>query len=170
MSEAPEIRGTEPWLVIGVGNPWRGDDAAGLHVVERLRKIAPNELRTATCTGSVDELLELWESAATVVVVDAIVSGRESGLVVWLDAIAGEIPAGWFPSFSTHSFGLHEALRLGRVLRRLPPRLFVCGIEAARVEIGRGLSEAVEEGVERAAAMVLERRAASTRVGESTDA
>ena len=58
-----------------------------------------------------------------------------------------------FFRFSTHAFGLAEAVELARALGRLPPRLIVYGIEGKSFEAGVGLSPevgaAVQEVVER---------------------
>ena len=73
-------RSPPPSLVIGVGNALRGDDGAGLEVVRRARALAtPAATRRrrsgAASTRASAGLLELWEGAGAVVLVDAIRSG-----------------------------------------------------------------------------------------------
>ena len=66
---------------------------------------------------------------------DAVASGAAPGAVHRFDAAAAALPAS-FAGASTHALGLAEAIELGRVLRRLPPRLVVLGIEGAGFATG----------------------------------
>lgn len=127
-------------LVIGLGNPDRGDDAAGVRVAGRLRSVAAVESRRGT------DVMDLWADADDVVVVDATRSARPPGTVVRIDATSGELPARSFPS--SHSFGLAETVELARALERLPGRLTVYGIEGACFEVGAPMSPEVVEAVE----------------------
>lgn len=126
-------------LVIGIGNPDRGDDAAGVMVVRGLTGTRTREL--ADCS----ELIEAWDREPDVVVVDAMRSGREPGTVMRFDATHHELPARAFPS--SHSFGLAETVELGRALGRFPKRLVILGIEASGFAHGRRLSSSVRDAV-----------------------
>ena len=65
---APRGRPRVTRLVIGVGNPWRGDDGAGIEVARRLGGVA--------FEGDGTGLIDVWENADDeVVVVDAAASG-----------------------------------------------------------------------------------------------
>jgi hydrogenase maturation protease len=136
-------------LVIGVGNAFRGDDAVGLVVARRLgqRGVPVREE-----SGEGTALMEGWDGAAAVFVIDAVHSGAAPGAVHRLDAQARPIP-GQFFHYSTHAFGVAEAIELARALGRLPPRLVVYGVEGKSFAAGEGLSPEVEA----AAAQVVER-------------
>lgn len=129
-------------LIIGCGNRDRGDDAAGLIAAERLRAL---RLATRTCSGDCHELMRTWNRASEVVVVDCVVTGKRPGTVhIWdahhklpIIAVRG----------STHGFGLGEAVELSRVLRQLPPKLCIYGIEGKNFEIGSSVSAEVEAGI-----------------------
>jgi len=127
--------------VIGVGRTVRGDDGAGPHVARALAAMALDGVVVTECPGEFDALLELWEGASAVIVVDAIRSGAAPGTLVRLDATVTRVPAP--AGTSSHGFGLAEAIEFGRTLRRLPPVLVVYGIEAADMRPGAGLSPAV---------------------------
>lgn len=137
-------------LLLGLGNELRGDDAAGLLVARALaaRRLPGIEVRELG--GEPVDLLDAWEGAESVLVVDAVSSGAEPGRLHLLDALAGLLPAA-FGSSSTHALGLAEAVELGRALARLPARLLVLGIEAAGYGTGAPPSAAVLAAVERAA-------------------
>jgi hydrogenase maturation protease len=147
--------------VIGVGNAWRGDDAAGLVAARRLREQEP-KLDVRECEGEPVALLDAWEGADAVWLVDAVSSGAVPGTVHRLDAGRDELPRELF-SASTHAFGLADAVELARALERLPERLVVFGIEGARFGAGHELSPEVEAAAAEVAAAVGEEVAECTR-------
>ena len=135
-------------LVIGIGNAWRRDDAAGLEVARRLRASALAGVSIDEREGEPAGLLDSWDGAESAVVVDAVSSGASPGTVHRFDAGAAPLPAAPF-GHSTHAFGLAEAVELGRALGRLPERLIVYGIEGERFDAGAGLSPTVDRAVDR---------------------
>lgn len=141
--------------MIAVGNPLRRDDGAGAEVVSRLRGSVPAGVALIEAGGEPSELLDAWEGAESVVVVDAVRTGAEPGSLHRFDASSAPLPA-QTGSASTHGLGLAEALELGRALGRLPARVVVVGIEAGDEGQGAGLSEPVAAAAESAAALVLE--------------
>jgi hydrogenase maturation protease len=133
-------------LVIGIGHPDRGDDAAGRLVVERLTTDR-TQLRS-----DCGDLIELWAGEDDVVVVDAMRSGRPGGTVTRLDAAATHLEAGQFSS--SHSFGLAETVELARALGRLPARLLIYGIEGADFAVGSNPTIEVEAAAVKLAAEI----------------
>jgi hydrogenase maturation protease len=132
-------------MIIGLGNSFRGDDGVGLDVAGRIRRIESH----ARPTGSLD-LLDLWDGADEVIVVDAMLSGRPPGEVARFEPL--EQPVEHQVSFvSTHGMGLLAAVELARRLGRLPRRLLVYGIEVADVSPGVGLSPPVAAAARRLA-------------------
>ncbi len=129
--------------MIGVGNAWRGDDAAGL-VAARLLRAALPELDVRECEGEPIALLDAWSGADAVWIVDAVSSGRPTGSVHRIDVGVDPLPAELFRP-STHAFGVAEAIELARALDQLPARLVVFGVEGAAFGAGEALSSAVEE-------------------------
>lgn len=113
-----------PVLIIGYGNPDRGDDAAGLRAACALRE---SGLAAEEFTGDGFALLERWSQADTVVVIDAVVTGAPRGTItVWNVEECTPVPE---TITSTHGIGLGEAIRMAKALGRLPRRLTVVGIE-----------------------------------------
>ncbi|WP_018868808.1 hydrogenase maturation protease [Thioalkalivibrio sp. ALgr3] len=131
-------------LVIGIGNPWRGDDGIGHAVVDALAD-TPG-LATAKSHGEPAELMELWQGHDPVVLVDAIVTGATPGTLHRLDA-REPLPRG--ARYSSHGIGLAEAVELARSLDELPDTLIVHGIELARLEDGAGLSPEIRDSLAR---------------------
>ena len=119
-------------LVIGLGNPDRGDDAAGILVA---RGLAAYGVKAVESPGGMLDLLEIWANNDKVVAVDAVYSNAAPGTIYVWDAQAAPLPCHVFRS-STHSFGLADAIELARALDRLPNSLTVFGIEAAQFAVG----------------------------------
>ena len=130
-------------LIIGCGNPQRGDDAAGAMAAERLRALG---IAAEVCAGEASELIGAWSGADDVIVIDAVVTGAPVGTVnVW----DGQHPLQYGRSSgSTHGLGVAEAIELARTINCLPERLRVYGIEGNRFEIGSGVSPEVERAID----------------------
>jgi len=64
--------GSEPVVVIGVGNEFRRDDGAGPAVIGRLRDLVPSGVGLVVTDGEPTRLIEAWSEAALAVVVDAV--------------------------------------------------------------------------------------------------
>lgn len=141
--------------VIGVGNPWRGDDAAGLTVARRLQAMPGLDVEVAELEGDLTSLIDVWEGDEHVIVTDAVCSGAEPGTVHRLDARARSLPPD-LNRHSTHAVGLATAIEVGRVLDRLPQRLIVFGIEGQRFDVGAQLTPSVENAIAPTVAAVLD--------------
>ncbi len=147
--------------VVGVGNRWRSDDAAGLEVAAKVRALAPAGVEVVEREGEPVALLDAFEGADAVVLVDAVSSGSPPGTLHRLDAVANELPPDLFRR-STHHLGVPEAVELGRALGRLPARVVVVGIEGANWDAGDELSPPVAAALDAAVAAVLEEVARCT--------
>lgn len=130
--------------IIGVGNDLRGDDAAGLEVARALAEHGVENVFESS--GETASLLDLWQDAESVILVDAAQSGAKPGTVTRLDASSEPLPAEFLPC-STHSLGLAEAVELGRSLGRLPGRVLVFGVEGVSFERGTSMHPEVLAGV-----------------------
>jgi len=141
-------------LILGVGNSFRGDHAAGIEAARRLRRRAPPSVSVAEREGDLAGILEDWRGVKRVIVIDAMSPGSNPGRVVRFDATEEKLPRR-FRRASTHAFGLAEAVELGMALGRLPS-LIVYGIEGKSFASGDGLSPEVEAAVEEVVDRVLE--------------
>ena len=157
-------------LVVGLGSPDRGDDAAGAEVAGAVgRAVAERGLLGIHVVEHEDptalvDLLDPRDAAGAwdaVIVVDAVRSGAVPGSLTVLDVGSdgqdlGALGARLDPGpAGTHGFGLAGAIELARALDRLPTRVVVVGIEAVGFEHGALLSPAVRAAIPGAAAAVL---------------
>ena len=132
-------------LIVGVGNSFRCDDAAGLEAARRLELL--EGARVHAREGDLAGLLDLWDDAASVIVIDSAASGAPVGTIHRFDAIAEPLPTGLLSS--THAFGVAEAIELARALGRLPASLTVYAIEGTRFEVGQDRSPEVDAAIGR---------------------
>ncbi len=147
------------WLVVGLGNPDRGDDAVGPVVAAGIAGLG---LPCVDVIAHEDPtcLLDAWSEHSAVVVVDAVCSGAAPGTVVAIETGGHDGPAmgqAWDRTGrgGTHAFGLATAIELARALGRMPERLVLVGVEVGCVEHGAGLSPAVRSALGRVQEVVV---------------
>lgn len=141
-------------IVIGVGHPYRRDDAVGLAVLDRLAMRHPAEMTLVASSGEATELIHAWDGADTAIIIDAVQfdaaqPGRVRRIVLDPGATAGPGP---MTTTTSHSLRFGEVIALAQALDRLPAKMIVYAVEVRDVEFGQGLSEPVEA----AAAQVVE--------------
>lgn len=145
-------------VVIGCGNPLRGDDAVGPEFVRRLRERGlPAGVRCVDAgTGGIDAVLAM-RGAAEAVVVDACRSGHPPGT---LHDVSGAALAG-APSggIDIHAVRWDQALALADAIcgADRPRQVSAWLVEAARFEPGAPLSPAVDRAVEALVSRLLAR-------------
>lgn len=128
-------------LVIGLGNPLRGDDSAGQRAAELLYHcLEPGAADIRLCHQLTPELAEPLSRASLAVFIDA----RDGGE-------AGEICARRVESFGetrhTHFLTPGALLQLARTLYDSEPRAWLITISAAQFEFGAALSPEVERAL-----------------------
>jgi hydrogenase maturation protease len=142
-------------LVVGLGNSWAGDDAAGVLVARELRERLPQGVALMEHEGEPTALIDAWSGRRLAIVVDATSGAGAPGAISCFDATTSPLPSG-FKASSTHAFSLVEAIELARSLGRLPGRLIVVGVEGQSFAAGAEPSPAAAAGIESACTQVLE--------------
>lgn len=140
-------------VIIGIGNPFRGDDGAGIAVVHALKEQFTSEVKLIEESGDGLLLLEDWGNAPAVFVIDATLSGATPGTIRIFNVHKGRVPSQFFPC-STHAFGLTQVIDLARILDRLPAEFLIFGIESERCELGSQMSPRVIAAVDEVAARI----------------
>lgn len=139
-------------LVLGIGNPDRGDDAVGRLIARALRTRVPADVRIAEHDGGATALVAALQSARHAWLIDAARSGAPPGTVRRIDCSETDldIPSG---TVSSHGFGVAAAIALARALDVLPRQCIVYAVEAADFNAGAAPShevlDAVDDVVER---------------------
>ncbi|HUN61847.1 MAG TPA: hydrogenase maturation protease [Candidatus Sulfotelmatobacter sp.] len=155
-------------MFVGVGNPFRSDDAVGIAVLHFIRSGIPSDVKVLEETGDGTELLEVCRTADHVILVDAVQSGAPPGTIHRIDASVEKLPS-WFSRSSTHAFGVAEAIELARTMQELPASVVIYGIEGLDFSAGTELSPEVAQVLPKVAAQVL-REILATPLSESAHA
>jgi hydrogenase maturation protease len=144
-------------LLIGIGNPQRGDDGIGCTVALRLlaRKDCTRHVRVAN--GEATSLMTAWNGFDDVVLVDACRGAGAPGSVHRLASDELERLES-LRHASTHSLGVAAALGLSRALGCAPARLVVYAVEGLRFENGAPLTPEAERGIAEVVALVVQEK------------
>ena len=135
-------------LIIGIGNRYRGDDALGCLMADEMKREAPDTAEIMEHDGEPASLIDCWQGRECVILIDAVSSGAKAGTIHYIDLQTQALPDK-FRSYSTHAFGIAEAVELARVLNKLPPKILFYGVEgksfAADTQLSDVLKEAAKE-------------------------
>lgn len=155
-------------LVVGIGNPDRGDDGIGPLVVRRLAGRVSKDVSIMERPGDALALIDDWSGHDTVILVDAAAPASTPGRIHRIDLLEEELPVDVSLS-STHAFGVADAVRLARALGLLPRQLIVYAIEGASFDhgapISREVAAAFDDVVTRVAEELMQLEAASAECG-----
>ena len=147
-------------VVVGTGQSLRGDDGAGLAAVETWHKLYPSaqdpRIRFELTELPGLALLDLLADAQAAIIVDALKSGSAPGTIRLLNQ--DDLAAFGEGTGSAHGWGVAETLTLGKQLEpeKLPDQLSMITIEAGGLELGRGLSQEVQNALPLAARLIEE--------------
>ena len=147
---ASEAKTPFPRLVIGIGNPSRGDDALGPLALERLARLALPDVELLTDFQlQVEHALDL-ERRSEVIFIDA--------------SVGAQAPFEWRPiapkadaSASTHALSPSAVLETYRRIIGAPPAAHVLAIRGYAFELGEPLSGAAAANLDAAVALLAAR-------------
>jgi hydrogenase maturation protease len=138
-------------VIVGIGQPIRGDDGVGPAAVEQWARTFhqtasdPRINRVCFETPGFD-LLEVLQGAEAVLLVDAVVSGIPVGSLHIVPSFPG--PNTLTFDNNSHGFGVAEIVAIIRNAGfPLPGRFVFLGIEIGNVEFGSSLSGPVQAAI-----------------------
>jgi hydrogenase maturation protease len=134
-------------IVVGIGNPYRGDDAAGWAVIDGLMETAGSAIKLVKERGDIAELIEIFDHHKTVYLVDACQSGAPVGTWQRIDAHNQPI-MDENPQTSTHGFSVSQAISLAKNLDQLPNKLILYLINGENYSVSEALSPSVAKSVD----------------------
>ena len=151
-------------LIVGFGNPLRGDDGVGLAVLHELERASlPEGVRCADVgIGGMALVHELHSGWDRLVIIDAVQRGGEAGTIYVLRPTfpnLGALTPGAKRELlvDAHMAEPYSAMRLADALGVLPAEIHVVGVEAPETEeLTLELSAAVKRAVPLAAKRALE--------------
>lgn len=135
--------------IIGIGSPF-GDDAAGLEAAQQLAADPPPHTEVLVADRPGATLIDLFDGADAVILIDAARSGAPPGTIHDIDLHALRLHP--VTLVSSHDLGVAETVQLAATLGRLPLRGRVLAIEVTATSAARpaGLSAAVQDSVSEA--------------------
>ena len=134
-------------LILGLGNPLRGDDGVGPFVVKALLdRGLPQGVKALDAGSGGLALLQIMEGWDRVLVVDAADVGRQPGQFVRFRPDQAELGQR-SDGLSFHETGLADALTLARALDQPLPEIIIFGVQPAHMDWGQGLSPDVSAAV-----------------------
>ena len=132
--------------LICIGNYYRQDDALGLFIGKHPKIKSQSNIEVFENFGDAFALIEAWKEAETVIVVDAVKSGRAPGTIFRFNLLSDNLPPDIF-TVSTHSSGIAECIAISRRLSMLPEKLIFYGIEGQLFGYGTEISDIVKEAM-----------------------
>jgi hydrogenase maturation protease len=143
--------------VVGLGQPFAGDDAVGVHVLAKLGEQPPTGADLVVVSDAT-AVIELLRGRQLAIVVDAWLGNRARGAVHVLDVDVLDTSALW--RTSSHGTSLGQALALGRTLypEDFAPEVRIVAVTIDRAtpaaELSAEVALAVNEAAERVRALL----------------
>jgi len=141
-----EVQQQARTLIIGVGNELRGDDKLGLIAARSIQKKSFLDVHVAEHSGEGGSLFEILGQEERVFLIDALAPLHSPGEIHVINVHARPIPSSMF-GFSSHAFGVAQAIELGRRLGKLPHTFRLFGITGYSFGVGDPLSIPVVEAL-----------------------
>lgn len=144
-------------LIIGLGNLLLGDDGAGIHIINELKKYDLSEEIDVTDGGTAGvDLIDILSSYRKVIVIDAVMDkgDKPSGIKLFStdDLLFREDDS----DYSLHDMELTSVLSLMKTLDVAIPDIKIIGIPAAAITPGIGLSKECERLVPEAVELIMD--------------
>jgi hydrogenase maturation protease len=141
-------------FVIGLGNPFRGDDGAGWAVIDALKGKVPADVKLCKLSGDIAELIDVFADHSTVYLIDACFTDSLSGSWQRIDARLHPIPLD-APQTSTHGLSVSQAIDLAKAFNQLPEKLIIYAISGDQYNMCSTLSAPVAQVIDIVAQNIL---------------
>lgn len=133
--------------IIGIGNPYRGDDGIGWAVIDQLQGKVDSTIHLIKERGDITLLLDLFGRYDTVYLVDACHGLPKGHSWERIEPLLHPIPTD-LKQTSTHGLNLSQAIALGTRLNQLPSKLIIYAIEATTLNKHTALSKQSKEALQ----------------------
>jgi hydrogenase maturation protease len=133
-------------IVVGLGNPDRGDDGVGQIVARKLAAILPAGVIVAQFGNDLTNLIAAWEGFDAVICVDAAAPLTASGRIHRYDLATTDLLQDMV-QVSSHGLGLTDTIALARVLDAAPQDIIVYAVEGGSFATGATMTPEVSAAV-----------------------
>ena len=134
-------------MVIGLGNPDRGDDGVGARVADMLRGRLPAGVTIVARRGDMLALIDDWKGCDALVCIDASAPLGAPGRVRRIDLASSELPPD-LARASSHAFGVADTIALARSLQLAPREIILYAVEGLSFDALTPLTVAVAAAVD----------------------
>lgn len=143
-------------LVLGVGNVLMTDDSVGVRVVNEIerRYRFGDDVEFLDGGTSGIELLSYISKRDHLIIIDALMCGKEPGTVVRLEG--EDVPAKFMTKISPHQLGLSDVLAAATVSDELPLNMVLFGVEPKKISLGLELTDEVQASFEKLVNVVID--------------
>ncbi len=130
----------EGLLILGLGNPLMGDDGAGIHIINELKRSdLPDHVDIMDGGNAGIDLIDILSGRKRIIVIDAIKGDCLSGITLFspdetIFKEEGKV-------YSMHDMEFISVLRLMKTLKMDIPDITIIGIPAASIAPGAGLTD-----------------------------
>lgn len=131
-------------IIIGIGNEFRGDDAAGILIARKLKEDFPT-LNILEFQQIELDLIDYFKKFNQVVLIDAIISEKNENGTIIKFILNENFDYSKFQYFSSHSISLSEIFQFARLLDCFPESLVIIGIKASNFQMGTQISFDIEK-------------------------
>jgi len=142
------------YVVIGLGNEFRGDDGCGPAVARRIDRLRLPGVRVVQPLADGTGTVTSWRGTEAAFVIDSVRSGSAPGTIFHFEPLLEAVPENVFRPATTHRLGLTQIVQLAQALGQLPGRLIAYGIEGASYDHGNAMTEAVARAVEEVSGLI----------------
>lgn len=140
--------GSQKSIVVGLGNDFRNDDAAGLAALRLFRNRNIHDVRVVELRDDLTKLLDHFQGVSRAYIIDAVQSNSQPGTIHRIEATDTYFSQANLPR-STHGLSLRNLLELARLQGTLPAKLIIYGIEGERFDHGNTMTPAVHDSLPR---------------------
>lgn len=145
------LEGCSRLVILGVGNPLRGDDSLGLEILKRLRGKLPRKVKVIYCGSSPENFVSKVRGfkPTHVLIIDAAHFGGKAGeaRLILMEQISSI-------TISTHTIPLNILAWL--IQRSTNAKVLLLGIEPKNLGLGEKLSPEVREAIELCAEILID--------------
>jgi hydrogenase maturation protease len=141
-------------VVIGIGNPFRGDDGVGWIVIDKLKEKLNASVDLSKQQGDIVELLDAFSHYATVFLIDACHSKVFKNGWQRIDYNQDDLEIESHQT-STHGLNISQAIALAKNLNQLPQKLIIYAITGECYQVGQLLSPSSAKHAEDVAEAIL---------------
>jgi hydrogenase maturation protease len=149
-------------LIAGIGNTWQRDDGFGSEVARRLehRQLPPEVAVVDFGTGGLDLAYQMMNGYDALLMIDISRQGGAPGTLYVMEVEEDDVPGGAVEDgevLNPHGMDPETVLRFIKITGSWPGKVVIVACEPQTIEeMGLGLSDVVEDAVDRAVDLVIE--------------